>query len=117
MEQSSYGVLIGAKVALADRLRRRPLQKLEAKKKPRPQITRTGHPKTLSGDGAWTNRLGHLFAEFAGGGDAFGFGDDDGLAGGDILQMIDLAAGPADFDAVGVVVLGQAEGKNQFAGG
>ena len=49
--------------------------------------------------------------------DAFALGYGYGLAGICVRKMIDLTAGPADFDAVGFVVLGEAEGEDQFAGG
>jgi hypothetical protein len=48
---------------------------------------------------------------------AFAFGYGYGLAGGYIREMIDLPAGPAELDRIGLLMLGQAEGKDEFAGG
>ena len=48
--------------------------------------------------------------EFAVGGDPFGFGDGYGLVDGDRGEFVDLAAGPVDFERVGLGVLSEAEG-------
>ena len=48
--------------------------------------------------------------EFAGGSDAPGFGDAYALVGGDVGELVELAAGPVDFEGVGLGVLGEAEG-------
>ena len=48
--------------------------------------------------------------EFAGGSDAPGFGDAYGLVGGDVGELVELPAGPVDFEGVGLGVLGEAEG-------
>ena len=57
------------------------------------------------------------FSEFAAGGDALAFSNGDGGVGGDGGKAVELAAGPVDFDGVGFVALGEAEGEDEFAGG
>src|SRR5579883_1648474 len=56
-------------------------------------------------------------AKFARGGLAFGFGDGDGLADRDVGELVDLAAGPADFDGVRFLGWAEAEGEDELAGG
>src|SRR5579883_45043 len=58
-----------------------------------------------------------LLGEGAGGGDALAFRDGDGLARGDVLETVDLATGPANFDRVGLFLLSEAKGQDEFAGG
>lgn len=55
--------------------------------------------------------------KIAGRGDAFAFSDGESGAGGDGGEVVELAAGPVNFDGVGFVVWAEAEGEHKFAGG
>src|SRR5262249_61270326 len=49
------------------------------------------------------------------GGDAFAFGDDNGLAGGHVCQLVALPAGPANLDAFGFGLVAEAKRQHQLA--
>src|SRR5580693_4148502 len=53
----------------------------------------------------------------AGGSDSFSFGHGDGLACGHAGKTVYLAAGPANFDGIGLIVLREPESQDEFAGG
>ena len=50
------------------------------------------------------------------GGLALSLGYNNGLACSGVGEAVELAAGPANFDRVGFVMLSQAEGEHEFAG-
>ncbi len=57
-------------------------------------------------------KTGLALGERGGGDDAGAFFYGDDLIGGDILKLIGLAAGPADFDGVGFGVITETEGED-----
>ena len=57
-------------------------------------------------------KAGLAFGERGGGDDAGAFFYCDDLTSGDTFELIGLAAGPADFDGVGLGVIAEAEGEN-----
>ena len=56
------------------------------------------------------------FRERLGSNAVFFFLNRDDLIGRDILEVIDLPAGPANFDGIGPSMRAQTEGQYQFAG-
>ena len=79
-------------------------------------IKRGGNPDPRAKNGAKRPHSEKLFRSVgARGGQPFAFGHGYGLGGGDVRQMIHLAAGPANFDRFGLVMLREAEGENEFA--
>jgi hypothetical protein len=74
-----------------------------------------------TGRGRWTaknrpeaggTKTGLALGEWGGGDDARTFFDRDDLIGWDIGGVIDLAAGPADFDGVGFSAIAETEGED-----